>query len=431
MKKGLRIDYNNPKEGIELPTGGHLVLDLSEASNDMQKTAAKISYDLHQLDVNYIDNKNETKRQNLKNAIRELIGSSDYSGQQKLDILLSNINVTPSKEFYESLGEESMLQNPKLIEDNPGREEDIKTLRELSAKKSALISMNRNTSSPIEIDKMHEIDMSEIREYTLSINSLLRTLKIPENENESVGVKSTNQSYKNYLKDKGITEGTAEELLELRNSPHSNTENLHKVETAYNNSESGMALSKSEENLMEKHKGATLLETKLNYAKNNLYSYFTRFAPEGYKTIQERFDSGERTLKIFDSMDSNKYLDISIDNSLLDDSEVIRMNTFSEVSGQIFEAINGKSRIEDFLNKEKNGDLAELTDSQNTKYKSDLYNNGYILNPDYNRNYKGGFSQPKKGKYENKEFSNYHMINKRGEATANKKIVPGDERESL
>ncbi|MFT6125729.1 MAG: hypothetical protein ACJAVA_000170 [Flavobacteriaceae bacterium] len=424
FKKGLKIDYTKPKDGIELATGGSLVLDLSETSNDIERTAAKIAYDLHRIDEDYINNivEKEDKNQNLKTSLRELISSSNYSQEQKMDILLSNVDVSLSKEFYESLGEESMLQNPELDTLNPGREDDIKTLRELSAKKSALIAMNRNTSSPIEIDNMHEIDMSEVREYTLTINSLKRSLKIPENENEneSAGVKSVNQSYKNYLKKKGITEGTAEELLELRNSPHSNTEDIYRVVNAYNKSEAGLTLSESEEKLMARHKGSNLLETKLSYAKGNLYAYFTRFAPEGYKTIEERFNTGEKILNIFDSMYSDPYINVVINNSILDDSEVTRMDTFSGISGQTFEAINNKSKLEDFLEKEKNGELTTLTDSQNTKYKSDLYNNGYILNPDYNKNYKGGFSQPKKGKYENNEYSNYFAINKKGEATKNK-----------
>lgn len=428
LKKGLKIDYTKPKDGIELPTGGYLVLDLSETSNDIERTAAKIAYDLHRIDEDYIDNivEKDDKSTKLKLALRELISSSNYSTQEKLDILLSNVNVALSKEFYETLGEESMLQNPELDANNPGREDDLKTLRELSAKKSALIAMNRNTSSPIEIDKMHEIDMEVVREYTLTINAILRTLKIPENENESAGVKAPNQAYKNYLKNKGITEGTAEELLELETSSHSNTSDISKVVNAYNKSEAGMTLSESEENLMEKHKGDTLLETKLNYAKSNLYAYFTRFAPEGYKTIKERFNAGEKILSIFTNMNSDPYINIVVDNSLLDDSEVVRMDTFSEISGQIFErqvdSNNNiiKTKLEDFLEKEKNGDLITLTNSQNTKYKKDLYNNGYILNLDYNKDYKGGFSQPKKGKYENKEYSNYFALNKKGEATKNK-----------
>lgn len=423
LKKGLKIEDNYSEGSIPLNTGGYLTLNLNDTSNEVEKVAAKISYDIHKLDHEYINSlenkKSDNITTNLKTHIREIIRSSNYSLQEKFDLLMSNINVSLSKEFYNSLGEGNLLQNPELDNLNPGRESDLKTLRELSAKKAALISMNRNTSSPIEIDKMHETDMSIVREYTLTINALLRSLKLPENTNENIGVKSPNESYKNYLKNKGIIEGTAEELLELETSPHSDTSNMSRVSNAYNKLQSGVFLTESEENLMEKYKGESLLETKLNYAKDNLYNYFTRFAPEGYKTMKERYNSGEDILSIFDDIDNNPYLDVIVDNSLLDDSEVIRMQTFSTISGQTFEGNNDKSRLEDFLNKEKNGELVSLTEAQNNQFKHDLYDNGYILNPDYNKTYIGGFLQPKKGKYDNSEYKNYYGINNKGEATKN------------
>ena len=177
--------------------------------------------------------------------------------------------------------------------------------------------MYRNTSSPFEIDRMTPSDQESIRSLSARISDSLKALKLPENttENESAGEKAPNKAYKAELERRGYQENSQEELDWLIEKGHTNVPQINKLKDAFYKNQAGIPLSESDSKLLNKYLGDSLLETQLNYAKNNLQPYYTRFAPIGYKSIEEQLKEGEDMLNILNSTFNNSYLNVRIDNS--------------------------------------------------------------------------------------------------------------------
>lgn len=378
LKKGLKLSNEKPEgDSVLLPTGQYLSLDITDDMSQGEKDFANISFDLHKLDNEYIEQvkadggqPNATTSIAKFNFIKYITSLEDSHTEQEIyDIIMSNLDVSLSQEFYDSLNGDSFLKGDTLDQLNPDNLALVEDVKELYAKRNAILSMYRNTSSPFEIDRMTESDQDIIRSLSLRISDALRILKLPEgtDENESTGEKSPNKAYLAELERRGIAENTQEELDFLVNSQHTNVSQMNKLKSAYQKNDAGLPLSESDAKILNKYLGATLLETQLNYAKNNLQPYYTRFAPIGYKSIEERLQDGEVMTEILNDVFSNPFLNVRVDNSF----------------------------------EEKDNPLK---------------------NPNYNDNYDGGFRQPKKGTFVNKEFINRFGIDENGDATKNKKL---------
>lgn len=378
LKRGLKLSLDKPEgDSVLLPTGQYLSLDIREGMSQGEIDFANISFDLHKLDNDYAekaqkgekDDSNTTgiARVNFISYIKSIQDS--HTEKEVFDIIMSNLDVSLSQEFYDNLNGDSFLKGSTLDELNPDKLELVKSVKELYAKRNSILSMYRNTSSPFEIDRMTDTDQAEIRSLTSRISNSLKTLTLPENteENDSAGEKSPNKAYLQELKRKGIEQGTQAELKLLISSQHADVLNIRKIEDAFYKNQSGLLLTSSESKLLDRHLADTLLETQLNYAKSNLQPYYTRFAPIGYSSIEERINQGEEITDILFSVFTDPYLNVRVDNSF----------------------------------EEKDNPLK---------------------NPNYNDNYDGGFLQPKKGTFVNKKFINRFGINAQGEATKNVKL---------
>ena len=379
LKKGLSISIDKPEgESVILPTGQYLSLSLSEGMSQTERDAANVSFDLHKLDNEYAQQVQEAKENSNLTTSRAKVNfvayirnlQESHSEKEVYDIIMSNLDISLSQDFYDTLNGDSFLKGEVLTELNPNNLELVKDVKELYAKRNSILSMYRNTSSPFEIDRMSTSDQDSIRSLSLRISNALQTLTLPEGvieEGETVGAKSPNKAYLQELQRRGVQEGTQEELDFLVNSQHTNLSRLNKLQEAFYKNQSGIPLSDSDSKILNKYAASTLLETQLNYAKNNLQPYYTRFAPIGYTSIEERLQNGEEVIDILNSLLNDRYLNIRIDNSF----------------------------------EEKDNPLK---------------------NPNYNDNYDGGFRQPKKGTFINKNFINRFGINEQGEATKNKQL---------
>lgn len=376
LKKGLKLTQKKPDgQSVLLNTGQYLSLNITEDMSQGEKDIANISFDLHKLDNEYTDQlkgkiSNSTSEKAKLNFV-SYVGSlqENHSEQEVLDIIMSNLDISLSSDFYDTLNGESFLKGDSLNELNPDNKELVENVKELYAKRNAILSMYRNTSSPFEIDKMNSSDQESVRSLTSRISDGLKLLNLPNTSEQrnSAGTKSPNKSYLRELDKKGIKENTQAELEFLVRSQHSNIPQMNRLKNVYYKNASSIPLSDSDALFLSRYKGETLLETQLNYAKDNLQPYYSRFTPTGYKSIEERLNDGQNIVNILNSVFEDKYLSIRIDPSF----------------------------------EEKDNPLK---------------------NPNYNDNYDGGFKQPKKGTFINKNFIDKFGINEKGEATKNKKL---------
>lgn len=383
LKKGLVLSSTKPAgESVLLPTGQYLSLDSNLMSSDSmtqgEKDFANISFDLHKLDNEYMErvqaeggaqnSATGLAKQNFGDYIQSLIDT--HSDQELYNVIVSNLDISLSQEFYDSLNGDSFLKGNTLDKLNPSNLALVADVKELYAKRNAVLSMYRNTSSPFEIDRMSPSDQEAVRSLSARISDSLRVLNLPEQvteEGETVGEKSPNKAYIAELERRGIQEGTQAELDFIINSQHTNIPQINKLKDAFYKDQSGLVLSDSDAKMLNKYKGDSILETQLNYAKNNLQPYYTRFAPVGYKSIEEKIEEGQDILEILSDTFNDKYLNTRIDNSF----------------------------------EEKDNPLK---------------------NPNYNDSYDGGFRQPKIGTFVNKSFIKEFGINDQGEATRNKEL---------
>ncbi len=377
-KSGLETSLDKPEgESVLLPTGQYLYLsDNFESLSEVEQNEALVAFDLHKLDDDYKtrfdDNiEKETTGINFLNYITKLSQGKfgPQTPEQVKEVIIANIGVSLSQEYYDTMNGDSFIKGDILeklnTDENGVVNPRVKEVKENYAKRNALLSNHRNTTTPFEIDRLTPTEQLTIKILTEDITQGLRGLNTPKREvldqEESVGEKSVNLSYLNELKNKGITPGSQDELRFL--SAHSDTSSMGNFENAYNKSQSGITLGKSESRLLKNHLKPTLLESKISYAKSRLYPYYTRYTPVGYKSMESRLNAGENPIIVLDEvLNKSPYLDVRIDNSFED----------------------GESPF------------------KNEAYRDD---------------FDGGFIQPKKGTFLDQEFINRFGINEAGEAT--------------
>jgi len=377
LKKGLSLSIDKPQgeKSVLLPTGQFLSLSISQEMSQGEKDFANISFDLHVLDNKYMEDlkdnpKTKTSesrsKENFANYIQSV--SSSLNSQELIDTIISNLDVSLSQKFYDTLNGDSFLKGNTLNELNPDKLLVVEAVKELYAKRNSLLAMYRNASSAFEIDRMTISDQESIKSLSNQISDSLQGLKLPKAElSESAGEKAPNIAYTEELKRRGIEQGTEEELKFVIEFQHTNIPQINKLKNAFYKNQSGLLLSETDSKILNKYQGKNLMETQLNYAKSNLMPYYTRFAPEGYKSMKEQLDEGKNILEILNSIFNNEYLDVRIDNSF-------------EEEGNPFQ------------------------------------------NPNYNDKYDGGFQQPKKGTFVNKDFISKFGIDSNGNATKNKSL---------
>lgn len=378
LKQGLKLTINKPQgESVLLATGQYLSLDLTDNISQGEKDDANISFDLHKLDNFYAEKVKEEGQQPNTTTARAKFNFISYiqslqeshSEQEIYDIVMSNLDISLSQDFYDTLNGDSFLKGDTLNKLNPNKLDVVEDVKKLYAKRNSILSMYRNTSSPFEIDRMTPTDQEEIRSLSVIISNSLRGLTLPENtqENDTAGEKAPNNAYLAELERKEIQEGTQEELDFLVRKQHTNIIQINRLKDVFYKNQAGIPLSEGDARLLNRHLKDNLLQTQLDYAKNNLQPYFTRFAPIGYNSIENRLKKGEELVEVLNSVFNDNFLNIRIDNSF----------------------------------EEKDNPLK---------------------NPNYNDNYDGGFRQPKQGAFVNNKFINRFGIDSSGKATKEKDL---------
>jgi len=378
LKKGLKLSINKPQgESVLLVTGQYLSMDISDDMSQGEKDDANISFDLHKLDNFYAEKVKEEGEQPNTTTNRAKINFISYiqslqdshSEKEIYDVVMSNLDISLSQDFYDTLNGDSFLKGDTLNTLNPNKLDVVEDVKKLYAKRNAILSIYRNTSSPFEIDRMTPSDQEEIRSLSVIISNSLRGLTLPENnvETEVAGEKAPNNAYLAELDRRGIQQNTQEELNFLVRKQHTNIIQINKLKDAFYKNQAGIPLSEGDSRLLNRHLQSDLLQTQLDYAKNNLQPYYTRFAPIGYSSVEERLQNGEELVEVLNSIFNDNFLNIRIDNSF----------------------------------EEKDNPLK---------------------NPNYNDSYDGGFRQPKKGAFVNQNFINKFGIDSSGKATKEKEL---------
>lgn len=372
LKKGIKQPtYEKPEgESILLNTGQYIQLDL-EGLTEQEAQYAQIAYDLNKFDGKY--EKESLENNSRLEAFIELLEqkneSKEFTSSELSDLIESNIITTLSSKFYEELGDGGFLKGNEIFELNPNKREEIELLKTLYAKRSSLVSMYRDPSTPFEITPMKEVHQREVQNLSRKIIEQRRGLKLPKSEDISnITEKSINKSYLETLKYKNVQEGTKNELEFLIQNGHTNMRLVEDLATAFNKRDRSIPLRKSEERLLDKYKQENLLDAQLAIARDNIQPYFTRFTHKGYKSIQERLDAGENIQAILIDMNNNdEYIDINVDYSFEDQ-------------------------------------------------------NNPLKNENFDTEFDGGFIQPKKSIYKNDKYFEKFGIDQNGNATKNKEL---------
>lgn len=375
LKSGLYIDKPESDSSIVLTDGTILTLN-TEGLTDSEKQEATISFEINKLDIEYINNiesiskeEKNKKKFNIFNNFITFLESNDYSNEELLDLISSNIDITINQNFYNNLPG-YFLNDSSFLELNEN--EVVNTLKKLYLKRKSLLSIHRNSTSPFEIDNMNNSAKEDIRSITNEINELLKKVTFPENikeQNESIGSKTINETYKKELEYNQVKEGTSEELDFILKGNHADTSRLGEITNIFHKIERGLILTNSENRLISDfYVKGNLMNTRLNFIKSKMYPYYTRFAPIGYKSMQERINEGKSVIEILNELNNDPYLDMRFDPSF-----------------------------------EESSDL------------------NYV-NKNYRDEWKGSFKQPKKGRFENKKFKEEFGINEDGKATKKQEL---------
>lgn len=370
VKPGLRILTEQPQgDYLEVSDGIFLVKDFSDKTlTEQDKSIAEISYDLNKLDLEYseeLKNK-DTIKAPLISFVSYINSLGLQSNSELVDVIKNNINISLSKNFYDTIEGESILEKGVLENLNPTKINSVDRLRKLYFQRKSILSRYRSTISPFEIDKLTDSDQRDIQDISKEISSIMRGLKLPESGGESSN-KATNEAYRKELINKNIEEGTRDELEFLTKGGHTNVDRVKALEEAIRKDRYKLPLTSSEKRMLDKYEAPTELESKLKIARDYIQPYYLRYVTEGYKSIEQRVDAGENIFTILNEINESPYFDLRLDYSF--DTEANPMK-----------------------------------------------------NPNYKDDFLGGVIQPKKGEYTNKEFQQLFGINSKGEATKNKEL---------
>jgi hypothetical protein len=350
-KKGIKLHTQEVKDSVKLTEGVYITLDL-KGLNETEANSAKITYDINNLDNDYLndlENKKGTDgaaTNTTKDGVDRFIVfigrlSEKQSGESIYDVILANLDISLNSKFYDDMPGESFLKGDTLEKNNPGKEDTVKTLKKLHLKRRSILSKFRNAGVPFETDKMHSSDQKDIRKISKEISKLTNSLKIPDMVKSELGESSVNESYLNDLDSRDIEQMSEDELDFLEDKDHSNKDNYTSFKQTLAKFRRGgldMLTEKEEarlENYLEGNKTDT--QIKVEYLRNNLYPYYKRFTVKDYQSPKRRLDNGENIVTILNSILENDYLDIKVDSSFEDSesNEALNLNHKKDWQGGI------------------------------------------------------------------------------------------------
>jgi hypothetical protein len=387
-------------------TNGNLKLGLAIKQEDgvnVLDDNGKITYELLDnptmdavvaFELNKLDSLNDFKGMDMEKGIpqkfiNELRNIENTFGKEEaIDFLQMNSYTGFKSEFWDGLGKSKRVTE-KLREalKNDPKNEEIKTILENIETKNTVVKnilkvfVNKNSPIEIDVDRIPndardrikvlqeglETDFQNAKKYTKDIADTSDETGLQPIEE---AVSSANQAWFNLLEDSNIVlspEGNpvavAPEILKLAKQ-HMTSNNIDAVESADINvrqyrSGKSTKLSKSVKAELEKQ-GLTEADLKNNfiyakfittYAENRLLPYYRRFAPASYSNFNEDLQESENVTDfVLNISDNYPSLEITPNASYFD-----------------------------------------VQDNKN-------------VNPNFDTNFKGGFSQPNKKDFKNQAF---------------------------
>lgn len=384
LKDGIVIVKENGLN--KLDEKGKLIYELSEGAT----SDAIVAYELNKLDnLNTYSGSDESGiPQKFLNELRNV--EELYGREEALDFLQMNSYIGFTSEFWDNLGigESVTAKLRRALQDNPSNSKDIEDIIEdIEIKNSSIKNILRlfiNKNSPVEIDadRISNEARDKIKSLQEDISTLMQkarkiTKNISELDVESVNqgeeaISSANDSYNKILVDleANFTEGmVARELLiqldkqlkfakEHMTNSNADAVTIAKISVDEYRRGNKKGVSKSVQRELEKQglNVEDLLNTETysyfmaNFAESRLLPYYKRFSPVSYNQFKTDL--------------------ASVPN------------------------------LADFIS-----DLSQYPSLQITPNPSffEVENNDNI-NPDYDRNFKGGYIQPNRKEFRNEKF---------------------------
>lgn len=358
-------------------------------------TEARIAFDLNKLDNQYSDpNNGKIARRGITKLFKDTLKKS----KDKKAFIKANSIMMLSDDVWDSLVDANSIEDRLIAVGMVGYADALNMLK-TSLKAILRTSPTLNRPSEIDADGLSARSRREIKDLQQSINDLISkvyqdllsaekesNIKYEEEtEQERLIVKKPNQSYYQYIKDNNLEEGNNKEFIDFLLNNMTDRDKSFATELFYSLDDLALGYSrgitKAQRKIIQNYIGEegldniddqleTIIEDVfIPYAKTKLLPYYTRFVTEQYDKVMNDFENAPS----FD--------------------------------------------YEGFINSVENGEYNEISLVPNFSY--DTETDGNMINLGYNPDYEGGFLQPKKPIFENKEYLAKFRPDKEGKATIN------------
>ena len=380
----------NYKKGLSgvIDADGNLQMVLGENPT----AEATRAYELAKLDKVFMqelkDKGNEKKGIPAKffEEIKKLEDVGDFIGA--FNYMKLNAYVGFNREFWDNLATNgSLIERLQTVEDeNQDRAQElIENIKEIQAKRNNILKGNRvlNQPSETDVERMSKTEKENVKEYTEKLQLLYKeasTLfkKEERDETEITTENTTNKAYRDALIDEGISGIGALDFIK-QHSTASGVADIEAASTFAKMFAEGKLVNipkkferyfKSDYSGGAIEKEALINQDLIRYAESKLLPYYTRFAPQGYESLIQDLERGDKkvTELLEDILDENSPITVTPNYS------------FYEVE--------------------------ERTD----------------LNPNYVKNYEGGRYQFKGESFKSKEYQQMFSPDSNGQATKNQKL---------
>lgn len=380
LKRGIRtsrVRPNDPNVIFIEKDGLFYTYNLNDGNND-----ARIAIELHRIDAQYQTERemgldeSEVDFDKIRRQIDKI--AREEGAEKAVEFILNNVGVSFTEDFWNTLDAQSAME--AAIESNEltqAQQAIVDRIRHVQGAIAALKNLYRDSTNPAEVlgDEMKDSDRFTILDLTEQLSGLYADLRT---EFELAGIelegspvireKQINNSYENYLVERGVTPMTESEFnVILDHSSSSGQGRVRDIRNQAKNAQRGGTPAMLDEfdviiseNGLESgdYIGAGVIA-----ARQYLISYFTRTTPEGYISFEEMDRIGGTADQKLDAMLTQL--------SVYNDSNFYEFNV-----------------------------------NYNYRTNSDQYRN-----PDYDDNFLGGQYQPNLDKYRNDKYYEMFGIN--------------------
>jgi len=373
------------REGLDgfINNEGQLELTLLDNPSD----EARRAYELYLLDKEFLKNLQKTEKgipQKFKDTVLGL------TPQEGLEYIRLNSYIGFNQSFWDSIGgNESLSQRLENVEDERAQE-IVLEMKRLQGARNNILKANRVLNQPSETDfeRMSRTERDNVRDFTERLQDLYQeasgffTREAGE-QIETTTENTPNKAYYDALTNNGKT-STDDKIDFIKDHVTASDKlKIEKAEIFARDLGAGKVVSipKRYENVFNKdynslnplEKQLAIAEDLIKYSESKLLPYFSRFAPLGYENIMSELESGARPL-----------------STLFEENSPITVTP----NYSFYEAVENPD-----------------------------------INPNYVKNYEGGYYQFKKSgrnkegqSFRSQEFIDTFGLDKNGEPTRNQKL---------